>query len=88
MSFRTSEYFDKIFEAFSATAKGSYIYLCDMWTDMSRWSKSAVDYFGLPGEYMEDAGTIWAQHIHPEDRQRYQEDIDAVFSGRKKNHEL
>lgn len=88
MSFRTSEYFDKIFEAFSATAKGSYIYLCDMWTDMSRWSKSAVDYFGLPGEYMEDAGTIWAQHIHPEDRRRYQEDIDAVFSGRKKNHEL
>ena len=88
MSFRTSEYFDKIFEAFSVTAKGSYIYLCDMWTDMSRWSKSAVDYFGLPGEYMEDAGTIWAQHIHPEDRRRYQEDIDAVFSGRKKNHEL
>lgn len=88
MGFRTSEYFDKIFEAFSATAKGSYIYLCDMWTDMSRWSKSAVDYFGLPGEYMEDAGTIWAQHIHPEDRRRYQEDIDAVFSGRKKNHEM
>lgn len=88
MGFRTSEYFDKIFEAFSATARGSYIFLCDMWTDMSRWSKNAVDYFGLPGEYMEDAGNIWAQHIHPEDRRRYQEDIDAVFSGRKKNHEM
>lgn len=88
MGFRTSEYFDKLFEAFSATAKDSYIYVCDMWTDMSRWSKDAVDYFGLPGEYMEDAGNIWAEHIHPEDRKRYQEDIDAVFSGRKKNHEL
>lgn len=88
MGFRTSEYFDKLFEAFAATSKSSYIYVCDMWTDMSRWSKSAVDDFGLPGEYMEDAGGIWAEHIHPEDRKKYQEDIDAVFAGKKKNHEL
>ena len=88
MGFRTSEYFDKIFEALSATSKGRYFYLCDMWTDMSRWSKNAVDDFGMPGEFMENAGTIWESHIHPEDRKRYREDIDAVFAGRKKNHDV
>ena len=88
MGFRTTEYFDQIFEAFAATAKGSYIYLCDMWTDISRWSKNAVEYFAMPGEYMEDAGSIWAQRIHPEDRERYIEEIDAVFAGRKKNHDM
>lgn len=88
MGFRTSEYFEKIFEALSATAKGRYFYLCDMWTDLSRWSKNAVDDFGMPSEYMENAGTIWESHIHPEDRQRYREDIDAVFAGRKKSHDV
>lgn len=85
---RTSEYFDKIFEAFSTTSQGGYIYLCDMWTDVSRWSKNAVDYFGIPGEVMESALAIWESHIHPEDRQRFREDIDAVYAGRKKNLNL
>ncbi len=88
MGSRTSEYFDKIFEALSETAKGSYFYMCDMWTDISRWSKTAVDYFSMPSEYMENAGTIWESHIHPEDRKRYRDDIDAVFAGKKKNHDV
>lgn len=88
MRSRTSAYFDKIFDAFSITANGRYFYLCDMWTDVSRWSKNAVDYFGMPSEFMEDAASIWESHIHPEDRKRYREDIDAVFAGKKKNHNM
>lgn len=84
----SSEFADKMFEAFALTSKNSYIFLCNMWTDVSRWSKNAVEYFGLPGEYMEGAGAIWEQHIHPEDRQKYRDDIDAVFSGKKDRHEI
>lgn len=88
MGLNTSDFSDQIFEAFAATSNSRYIFLCNMWTDVSRWSKNAVEYFGMPGEYMEDAATIWEEHIHPEDRQSYHEDIDAVFSGKKKNHDM
>ena len=78
----------RLFEGFSETSDRRYIYICDMSRDMSRWSQSAVEYFGLPGEYIENAGEIWAAHIHPDDRQRYMDDIAEVFEGRKEWHEL
>ena len=39
--------------------------------------------FDLPYEYMYDAGKIWEEHIHPDDCKEYEEDIEAVFSGKK-----
>ncbi len=84
----TSGLTDRIFTAFSGTTKRTYLYICNMDTMVSRWSIPAVQYFGLPGEYMFDAGKIWEDYIHPQDREMYREDIDAVFSGRKSVHEL
>lgn len=73
---------DRTFTAFSSTAERSYFYLCNMRTGVSRWSPAAVKYFGLPDEYMFNAGKIWESYIHPQDRQLYHDDIEAVFSGR------
>ncbi len=84
----TSGLTDRTFAAFSGTSERSYIYLCNMNTGVSRWSPAAVRYFGLPGEYMFDAGRIWESYIHPQDREMYREDIDAVFSGRSRIHKL
>ena len=78
---------NELFEAFASASDNVYIYVCDMKTDISRWSKAAVDYFGLAGEYLEDAANIWGQHIHPEDLKVYTEDIEGVFSGKKKYHD-
>ena len=47
-----------LYEAFSTVAQDAYVFLCNMKYDYSRWSKNAVDFFGLPGEYMENAGSI------------------------------
>ncbi len=80
------EIMGKVFQAFSQAMDGSYFYLADMKRDLSLWSAEAVEYFGLPGEFMEGAGAIWGEHIHPEDRQAYLDDIAAVFDGRKKEH--
>ena len=79
---------DELFQALSIVAGNSYIYLCDMELDISRWSKSAVDYFGLPGEYMKNAGGIWADHVHPEDREEYEASIDRVFTGSDNGHDM
>lgn len=78
----------RVFTALSETSKRRYIYLCNMRTNVSRWSKAAVDYFGLPGEFMEDAGSIWEEFIHPDDREIYHRDIQLLFSGESLNHEL
>ena len=78
---------NELFEAFGSASDNVYIYVCDMKTNISRWSKTAVDYFGLEGEYIEDAGNMWAQHVHPDDLNIYTEDIDGVFSGKKKYHD-
>jgi len=84
----TSGLTDRTFTAFSGTSERSYLYLCNMETGVSRWSKAAVDYFALPGEYMFNAGKIWENYIHPQDREMYREDIEAVFSGRRAAHNL
>ncbi len=79
---------NRIFDGFVATSDRCYFYMCDMDKDISRWDKKAVTYFGLPGEYMENAGGQWMEHIHPDDREEYRRDIEAVFSGEKTVHTM
>lgn len=79
---------DSMFETFSIIAEGSYIYLCDMKNDYSRWSRSAVDYFNLPDRYMYNAGNIWENYIHPDDRETYRTSIENIFSGKDKGHNM
>lgn len=78
---------NQLFEAFASASDNVYIYVCDMRTDISRWSKNSVEYFGLESEYLENAANIWAEHIHPEDLDVYNEDITGVFSGTKPHHD-
>ncbi len=82
------KYLDSLFEAFSLIAEGTYVFLCDMQYDYSRWSKSAVNFFQLPSEYMYGAGTLFLECIHPEDRKGYAESLEEIFSGRKGCHDI
>ncbi|MCI7767788.1 MAG: GGDEF and EAL domain-containing protein [Oscillospiraceae bacterium] len=75
-----------LFEAFANASDNVYIYVCDVKKDLSRWSPNAVSFFDLPGEYINNAGELWGEKIHPEDKDVYFNDIGAVFSGKKKHH--
>lgn len=77
---------NELFESFANASDNIYIYVCDMESDISRWSKNTVDYFNLESEYIENAGTKWMEHIHPDDRTLYLKDIEAVFSGASSRH--
>jgi len=79
---------NRVFDAFALTSSNRYIYLCNLSTDVSRWSTQAVLDFDLPSEYMLHADAIWEQHIHPDDRAAYRQDINAVFSGSKAVHDV
>jgi len=77
---------NRIFTAFSETSARRYIFVCNLDTNVSRWSPNAVDYFGLEGEYIYDFGSSWEALIHPDDVEIYRKDISAFFAGKKKNH--
>ena len=79
---------DTLFKSFEVVSEGTYVYLCDMKYDYSRWSKNAVDTFDLPAEYMYGAGDIWENHIHPDDREAYHKGIDDIFSGNAAGHDM
>lgn len=79
---------NSLYEAISVVAESAYVYLCDMKTNISRWSKPAVDFFDMPSEYMFNAGTLWEQKIHPEDREIYRKSISDIFSGNATSHDM
>ncbi|MBR0133489.1 MAG: EAL domain-containing protein, partial [Lachnospiraceae bacterium] len=77
-----------LYKSFEIIAEGTYVYLCDMKYDFSRWSKNAVDAFGLPSEFMYGAGDIWEEHIHPDDREAYRKGIEEIFTGASSGHDM
>ena len=79
---------DALYKAFEVVSEGTYVFLCDMKYDYSRWSKNAVDTYGLPSEYMYGAGDIWENQIHPEDRAVYHKGIDEIFAGNAAGHDM
>lgn len=78
---------NQLFEAFATASENVLIFVCDVAVDISRWSKAAVEYFGLGSEYIENAADVWAKHVHPDDLEAYTDDITSVFAGTKKNHD-
>jgi len=78
------------FEGFEDNNGKRYVYISDMDTGMSRWSKGAIDYFGIEveDEYFANAKEIWLTHVHPRDREAYLEDINALFAGEKDFHNV
>ncbi len=79
---------DNLFNALEIAGEGAYVYLCDIKYDFSRWSQTAVDLFGLPSKYMYGAGSIWEEHIHPDDRSVYHEGIQSIFAGASSEHDM
>ncbi len=77
-----------LYDALELVSEGSYVYLCDMEYDYSRWSKACVECFDLPSEYMYGAGAVWEEHIHPEDREIYRSAINDIFTGNASSHDV
>ncbi|MBP3199344.1 MAG: EAL domain-containing protein, partial [Butyrivibrio sp.] len=81
----TYDTINRIFETFAVTSRSRYVYVFDMDKNISRWSPNAVDYFGLTGEYVYNASSVWGNRIHPDDKEKYNEYLNIVFSGKKAN---
>lgn len=72
---------DDLFDAFTIIAGANYVSLYDVKGQMTRYSRAAVDLFGLPGEYIPDGSDDWADYVHPEDRKRYTSVMGELLAG-------
>ena len=79
----TYDTINRIFDTFAVTSRSRYVYVYDMSRNIARWSKNAVEYFGLAGEYIYNAASVWETRIHGDDKDRYNEYINAAFAGEK-----
>ena len=79
---------DSLYRSYEIVSEGTYVYVCDMKYDLSRWSKNCVDTYDLPSEYMYGAGDIWENCIHPDDRETYHKGIEEIFSGYSSGHDM
>ena len=77
----------RIFNLLANVSEQSYIYFADLDTDTSRWSKAAVRFFGLPGEYIEDTAAFFSSRIHPDDLHIFLNDMGAIFRGESDRHD-
>ena len=77
-----------LFDAFANASDNIFVYVGDIKNSITRWSKRAVDFFGLEGEYISNSASKWAEIIHPDDRQLYWDDLNSVFAGEKAQHNV
>lgn len=78
----------RIFEAISGTSARRYLCVGNLETHVTRWSKGAVAYFGLPGEYTDQGEKIWAERIHPDEQVAYRQNIAAIHTGVGELHDM
>ena len=86
MNLDTTGLDNRIFTAFSETSARRHIFVTNLATNVTRWSKNAVDYFGLEGEYVYNFHELWAKRIHSDDFAAYQKDISAFLDGKTQSH--
>lgn len=75
-----------IFDAFCNSVDRQHIYICDVETNIWRWSPYSVNYFGLPDEVIQNLPEIWMEKVHPDDRKRVTKAFEELFSGESMQH--
>lgn len=66
----------------------NYVYLCNMKTNLYRFPPKMVEEFGLPGEIVYDAGTVWGALIEDGKRQEFQKQLEDIAEGKTDTHDL
>lgn len=83
-----SKKLNNLFDALTVASEGSYVYVYDIKNNISRWSDTAVNYYGLPDKYISDPDDVWSARIHPDDIDSYKKSLNSVFSGDLVNHDV
>ena len=73
-----NEFDSKLFDSLSKSSNRTFFFASNIKEDRARWSKGAVEYFGLGSEILCPADAQWAKRIHPDDFPVYLEDFEKM----------
>lgn len=82
------KYFPEIFDVFSHTAEGKYIFIMNIKNNYIYWSDDTVEYFGLSSNRVYNPLEEWGSKIEPYDRKKFYENINDILSGKISEHNL
>lgn len=71
-------YDSKLFDVLSQSSNRTFFFASNIKENTARWSKGAVEYFGLDSELLYPADTEWAKRIHLEDLPAYLRDFEDM----------
>lgn len=74
---------EKLFHRISNIPEGQYVFVEDLETGVSNWSKEAEEYLGLPGVSLQNTREVIRNLVHPDDKERWEQEIDEVFAQKR-----
>lgn len=79
---------DDVFDAFTMLSSGGFVSLMHVEGGFTRYSRAAVELFGLPGEYIPNGAMDWNDYLHPEDRRRYMDVMIPLLEGKTQTYDI
>ncbi len=79
-----AEFDSLLFKTLSKSSNRVFFYCVSLRDDISKWSESAVEYFGLPGEIIKPSQ--WVEKIHPNDQGAYLASFQDLIRGVNPHH--
>ena len=76
--FKDKALLNSFFQAFTVSDDGRYLFVLDEKNGNIRWCKTAIDFFGLPGEQIQQGEEDWILRMHPEDRVEFQRRMEEL----------
>ena len=73
-----NEYDSKLFDVLARSSNRTYFFASNMKKNTARWSKGAVEYFGLKSEVLCPADIEWLNLIHPDDKSAYLKNFEDM----------
>ena len=77
---------DRVFDAMCLTSEEYYPYMTNLETNVTRVAPAMAEFFGLEGEFIQDFSDKWLEHVHPADRDGYEQDVRLTLKGVKEYH--
>lgn len=81
-------YDSRLFDVLAQSSNRTFFFASNMKENTARWSKGAVEYFGLESEILCPADTEWLKRIHPDDRTSYLKDFEDMANHVSAYHDV
>lgn len=81
-------YDSKLFDVLAQSSNRTFFFASNMKENTARWSKGAVEYFGLKSEILHPADIEWLKLIHPDDKAAYLKDFEDMANHVSAYHDV